>query len=289
MLDYIRGHFGRGDAVWLRGGKGRTPLHFAPANGFPVASYQFFLKHFAQDYQLLGLENRGAWGGALPTPDSNWQDHADDLIAFLDQQGHEPVIAMGHSIGATVTCLAAARRPELFRALILFDPAAMPGRYLHHIQGLLAPHLTRHLPLVKRTRQRPTRWESSEAFFDYHRHKPVFKPFAEDAFADYVNAALYPGDDGHMHMRYHPLWEAHNFSRTDSPWRALRDIRCPTLLLRGERSYLHPEPAFQHHRRRLPACVDARSLSGRGHMLLQEDGDGVAALCRDWLRENGLH
>ncbi|MBU72631.1 hypothetical protein, partial [Spongiibacter sp.] len=69
MLEYRQGNFGRGEAVWLQGGQAlrnqvrqhvatQPAIHFAPANGFPVASYRFFLKHFADEYPLLGLENR---------------------------------------------------------------------------------------------------------------------------------------------------------------------------------------------------------------------------------------
>ena len=294
MLDYHQGNFGRGDAVWLqggtapRGGDAAPCLHFAAANGFPVASYRFFLQHFAEHYPLLGLENRGAWGGPPPPPRFGWQDHASDLIAFLDNHSHAPVIGVGHSIGATVTALAAARRPDLFRALILCDPATLPGRYLYRAQRLVAPHFTRHLPLVKRTRRRPFHWPSQQAFIDYHRHKPLFRPFSDTAFSDYAAAALHGSSDGQLAMRYHPLWEAHNFSQAQSPWLALRKLHCPVLLLRAEHSFLHPEPVFRHHCQRLPAGVDSATVAGRGHMLLQEDGEGVAAICKDWLARRGL-
>ncbi|WP_289086274.1 alpha/beta hydrolase [uncultured Spongiibacter sp.] len=299
MLEYRQGNFGRGEAVWLQGGQAlqnqaprnqvrrhvatQPAIHFAPANGFPVASYRFFLKHFADEYPLLGLENRGAWGEHPPAPDFNWRGHADDLIAFLDQHSHGPVIGIGHSIGATVTPLAAARRPDLFRALILCDPATLPGRYLYRAHRLVAPHFTRHLSLVKRTRKRPTHWPSRQAFIDYHRNKPVFRPFSDEAFADYAEAALIEQDDGQLAMRYHPDWEAQNFSQTHSPWQALKRIQCPTLLLRAEHSFLHPEAVFRYHSQRLPDVVDCMTVAGRGHMLLQEDGDGVAEHCKHWL------
>ena len=291
MLEYKQGNFGCGEAVWLLGGtpngENTTPIHFAAANGFPIASYQSFLRHFAAQHPLLGLENRGAWGGQPPTPGFNWQRHADDLITFLDDSSPGPVVGMGHSIGATVTALAAARRPDLFRALILCDPATLPGRYLYRAHRLVAPHFTRHMSLVKRTRKRPTHWPSRQAFFDYHRDKPVFRSFSDDAFADYAEAALVEQSDGKLAMRYHPQWEAHNFSHAHSPWQALKHIHCPTLLLRAEHSYLHPETVFQHHVEKLPDCVDSLTVDGCGHMLLQEDGEGVAEHCKRWLATLG--
>ena len=89
-------------------------------------------------------------------------------------------------------------------------------------------------------------------------------------------------------MRYHPLWEAHNFSHAQSPWLALRQLQCPVLLLRAEHSFLHPEPVFRHHCQRLPTSIDSATVAGRGHMLLQEDGRAVADICKHWLSRRGL-
>ncbi len=106
MLNTQQSDFGRGPAIWQAGGHGEEPLHFAAANGFPVASYTPFLAHFQSDYHIIGLENRGVWDHQPPPRGFSWRQHADDLIAFLEHAQTRPVIAMGHSIGATVSALA---------------------------------------------------------------------------------------------------------------------------------------------------------------------------------------
>jgi pimeloyl-ACP methyl ester carboxylesterase len=46
-------------------------------------------------------------------------DYADDIVAFLEHIG--PAFVFGHSLGAQVATVAAARRPDLFRALAIGD------------------------------------------------------------------------------------------------------------------------------------------------------------------------
>lgn len=47
-------------------------------------------------------------------------DYADDIVAFLER-GTGPARVFGHSLGAQVAIVAAARRPDLFRALAIGD------------------------------------------------------------------------------------------------------------------------------------------------------------------------
>ena len=46
-------------------------------------------------------------------------DYADDIVAFLEHIG--PAFVFGHSLGGQVATVAAARRPDLFRALAIGD------------------------------------------------------------------------------------------------------------------------------------------------------------------------
>ncbi|WP_372864090.1 alpha/beta fold hydrolase [Spongiibacter sp.] len=289
MLEQFQGDFGRGDAVWQRGGSGAKRLHFAAANGFPVASYQFFLEHFSSDFQILGLENRGVWGGPPPSLRFNWQQHASDLIRFLETQpGQQPVIALGHSIGATVSALAAARRPDLFSALVMYDAASLPGRHLPAFKPLISPWLTGRMGLVRSTRSRRRQWSSHAEFIDYHRPKSAYRNFSEQAFQHYANAVLAKGAQGQYSLRYDPRWEAHNFRQVDSPWPALRRIALPTLMLRAEHSTMYQEHSYRWHARRCSPYVEHAILPAVGHMALQEDVELVVTTTREWLAGKGL-
>ena len=290
MFQQHTGNFGRGPALWQECANPDRPLlHFSSANGLPVASYRFFLEHFRDDFGIAGLENRGMWGPPPTSLYQSWQGYADDLIAFLEQQrgASEGVVAIGHSIGATVSAHAAVKRPDLFRALIMIDPATFPGRRLARLAPLIAPWLTGRLNLVTGTRRRRREWPSPEAFIEHHRQKAAYRGFSTQAFDDYANAVLERDGDGYR-LRFDPEWESLNFRNISSPWQALRRITVPTLVLRGEHSYMYNAAVFNYHLNRSAAVVDHDVIRNAGHMAPQEDCAQVVTLCRNWLDNRGL-
>lgn len=274
--------------AWQRfGGDGPAPTVFLAANGFPVGSYRFMLEPLANDSPLLALENRGAWPRTSEPPEHfNWASHADDLIRFLEAQKAEqadwqPFLAIGHSIGGTVSAMAALKRPDLFDRLILIDPASLPGRWMPLLTRLM-PSLMEKMDLVTRTRSRRYRWSGPEEFASFLRRKSVYKRFVPDALNDYVQAGLSPAADG-FELTYAREWEAWNFQNTALLWPVVRKLKMPVLILRAEHSYLHPESDFRRQSRRLPANITALTIEDAGHMLPQEAPDAVLAAIRHWL------
>lgn len=295
MFQHHRGNFGRGEALWqeLSPPRSDSPLlHFSAANGFPVNSYRFFLDRFRDDFHILGLENRGMWGAPPTSIRNSWQGYANDLIAFLQHQrtrfpDSEGVIAVGHSIGGTVSALAAAKRPDLFRAVIMIDPATFPGRRLPYFAPLISPWLTGRLNLVTGTRRRRRQWPSPEAFIQHHLNKPAYQGFSAEAFSDYASAVLDREGDGYR-LLFDPDWESLNFRNISTPWRALRKTTVPTLVLRAEHSYMYNAAIFNYHLQRSAPLVDHDVILDAGHMAPQEDCSQVVTLCRSWLDNKGL-
>jgi pimeloyl-ACP methyl ester carboxylesterase len=59
-------------------------------------------------------------------PTEGWPHLVEQLISTLEEK-QEPVFGVGHSLGGYLNFLAAVRRPELFRAIVLLD-APIIGR-----------------------------------------------------------------------------------------------------------------------------------------------------------------
>ncbi|CAM5334565.1 alpha/beta fold hydrolase [Streptomyces pilosus] len=73
------------------------------------------------DADLYAPDLRGrAAGAALPGP-YGLAAHVRDLLALLDHLGRRQAVLLGHSMGAFVAALAAARHPERFPRVVLVD------------------------------------------------------------------------------------------------------------------------------------------------------------------------
>ncbi|MBT8080181.1 MAG: alpha/beta hydrolase [Gammaproteobacteria bacterium] len=280
--------FGRGRARYHCMDSAGPQLHFAHANGLPFATYRTFLELFADTYTVCGMDNRGAWP-AQPAPRRgyDWYDHADDLVAFLEQQYDEPVIAIGHSIGGSVSLFAAERRPELFRALVLIDPATSPNKLLDWLLRLTPRMIGGRIQIIRKTRERRRHWESRDEFIAHHRTRRAFRDFTEEALRDYADGGLEDSPDGRLKLVFDPAWEAYNFLTTPYIWDALSTISVPTLLLSAEHTYLHDRTVLLHHAKRFADSVEYQILEGLHHLAPQQDPAAVASIVTSWLSSRG--
>ena len=92
-------------------------IQFSHANGFPAKSYNYL-------FSLLNSQNINTietMGHAGYTNKKDLTHLRDELIADIEKL-QQPVIGIGHSSGSAATILAAGRRPDLFKHLILLDP-----------------------------------------------------------------------------------------------------------------------------------------------------------------------
>jgi len=104
----------------------RSPMHFSGANGFPVGCYNTLLNALSQRYSITSLWHKGLWPN-IGDPESSlsWDDYADDLISHIKSQHKQPIIGVGHSMGANITMIAAAKAPKLFSKLVLVEPVIL--------------------------------------------------------------------------------------------------------------------------------------------------------------------
>ncbi|TAK45638.1 MAG: alpha/beta fold hydrolase, partial [Betaproteobacteria bacterium] len=98
----------------------------------------------------------------------------------------EPVFGVGHSLGGYLTLLAAVRRPELFRAIVLLDApviGAVKGRLLGASKRF---GIVDRVTPAGATRDRRSHWPSREDARAHLRSRKLFRHFAEECLDDYV-------------------------------------------------------------------------------------------------------
>jgi len=258
-------------------------LHFAHANAYPPACYRQFIDPFLTHYRVQSICHRPLWPTSDPADlQGDWQIIADDLIDFLEQQGWENVIGMGHSLGAVATMYAAVKRPSLFRALVLIEPVLLPPPVLQ----LAAAHPERaaEMPLVQSAVRRRNRWPSRQAAYQRFREKSVFARWSDEALWDYVNHALRKEGD-ELVLAFPREWEAQIYATPpQAVWDTLPQVSQPTLGLRGaETDTIFPEAWQMWQEKQSQATF--QQIEGVGHMLTMERPLLAAETILNWLRK----
>lgn len=217
------------------GGRG-APLHFLHANGYPPGCYKPLFELLNTEYHVFGMLLRPLWDNAKPEEIQSWHPLSDDLLRFLEEHAPEPVIGVGHSIGAIVTLRAALRNPDKFKALVLIDPVLFAPRRL--IAWKIVKSLgfgNRMHPLIAGAKKRRRKFDNLEAVFTGYRNRNIFRYMSDENLKIYIEGITRQTDDGYV-LVYPPEWEAQIY-RTGLQdfdiWRDLPKLDVPTLFIRG--------------------------------------------------------
>lgn len=216
-------------------------LIFAHANGFNALTYRALLAPLAARWRIWAPDLRGHGGTTLPTPLSGrrgWADHRDDLTALLDQMDGPPVIMAGHSMGATASLLAAARRPDRVAGLVLLDPIiwTRPAALAFRTPGL--DRLSGRIPLARNALRRRSRFDDRDQAFKAYRGRGAFRGWPDAMLRDYLADGLVAPPDGGdgLTLACAPEWEASNYAaQAHDPWAALARYPGPVRILRAAR------------------------------------------------------
>lgn len=271
-----------GDGPTLRGRRrdnGRPLIHFLHGNGFCGGVYWPFLRTLASDHALFCQDLEGHGASDAPRRYSGTRAIIERVPQVIDEQcaGAMPMIGLGHSFGAAVTLAVAARRPELFRTLVLLDPILIPTPSWLGLK--LANRLGRNA-IANAARRRRDRWASRDEVLGRLRGRGIYAGWREDALASFVDHAT--RDDGGGRVLCCPREiEAAIFENPVYPWRLIRQVRCPVLFVHGESSYPFLPPAARRAARLNPN-ITVRTIPG-GHCFMQEDPDRAAAVVREFL------
>jgi pimeloyl-ACP methyl ester carboxylesterase len=267
------------ERITSMGGAGET-IVFAHANGYPPGSYRQLFEALADRCQIQAFHHRPLWDQSEPPSRINWSLFANDFLETLEHTQRGPVWVMGHSLGGTVAAVAAARKPGLFRGLLLLDPVFTRTRDALRLRVQPVRRLQR-TPMISRALRRPHRFDSRQQAFEFYRGKRAFAGFSDAAIWDYVDASLDDDSGGGVRLRWSGRWEAAVYSSVPWIWPTLRRVSLPTLGLRGEDSTTLTEAMFQRWRRVQPAA-ELQTCPG-GHLFPMENPEEAAARVRGFL------
>lgn len=253
-------------------------LHFSHANGFPASCYAAMTGELAHDYRIGAIEAIGTDPRYPPT--EGWTLLVEQLIDTLEREYRgEPVYGAGHSLGGYLTFLAAVKRPELFRAVVLLD-APIIGPVKGRLLGA-----SKTIGIVDRvtpagaTRDRLAEWDSREEAKAHFRTRKLFRDFTDECLDDYVRHALTKREN-HFRLKIDPAIEYQIYRTVPHDMhRHLRELRVPAGFAGGTQSDVVRRVGMGHMRR-----FRKRRVPG-GHLFPFEHPSEAAAALGALLQE----
>ena len=281
------------------GGVGQ-PLHFLHANGYPPDCYKPLLELLTTEYRVFGMLLRPLWGGTKPEDINDWTPFSDDLLRFLaSTTPHneraaplsarpvpEPVIGVGHSIGAIVTLRATLRDPHKFRALILLDPVLFPPKRLYAWNFVRTIGLGNRLhPMIAGALKRRHTFDNLETVYRGYRNRPVFRYMSDENLHIYIEGITRQTQDGYE-LVFSPEWESRIYFtglRDFDLWRGLPELEVPTLFIRGAETDTFLEGAARLVKQKQPK-VRVEALEKSTHLLPLERPKEVFEIMQSFLK-----
>lgn len=240
----ITGNPGGHKLVFLHG------LMGAGQNWRPLA------KHFEDEFEILTFDQRGHGRSFHPAGGYHPRDFAGDLRRILDDLKWAEVALVGHSMGGRNALEFAHLYSSRVRALVLEDigPEANWGA-VERIEKLLEAVPS---PFADRAAMRDFFTREYAARIAWYPQPEVISRFLQTNMEE--------REDGRYDWRFDRagIFASMREGRQEEHWDALRNLKMPTLIVRGAKSQDLSSETFARMRRELPSAT-AVEIPDAGH------------------------
>lgn len=256
-------------------------VHFAHANGFPAGSYRELFSALPNHFSVLALKQFGH------NPDfpvnENLSNLVEELLDYLHAHCTEPVYAVGHSMGALLSYMAACEQPEKFKGVIMLDPPIASGRARWLFK------FAKYTPLIDKVSpagmaaRRCQSWGLETNLEAYFTSKALFKRFLPVCIRDYVASAIIE-KDGRQVLSFNPEVEAQIFRNVPHNINQFyAKLKVPSCLVTAQNSQVCT-PAFLKHFIK-KTNIEHIVVPDLGHMFPLEHPHMVAKLITNKIAE----
>ena len=167
-------------------------LIFSHANSFPASVYRLMFKSLrARGFTVKAVDKFGHHPAYAPT--DNWPNLVQQLVDFAEAEtakAGEPAYLVGHSLGGFLSLMAAARRPELARAVLLLDSPLLGGWRATTLGALKRTQLVGAVSPGAVSQRRRTSWPDADTALAHFRTKKVFSRWQPEVLEDYAHRAM---------------------------------------------------------------------------------------------------
>ncbi len=190
------------------------------------------------------------------------------IAAIVETVGAKPALLVGHSFGGRLAFEIAARAPKLVPRLVLLDPAI-----------LLPPHVA----LVAAENARNERaYVSFDEAITRRYDESQLQSAPRTLLVDELRNHLMLSEDGLYRYCYSQSAVGAAYGEMSSAPPPFEQVRIPTLLVLGERSYLPYDHLLDAHREALGDLLEVAIVPG-GHTVLWDALEETSAVVSAFL------
>ncbi len=209
-------------------------IHFSHANGIPAKSYSVLMDALNKHYQV-GYIPMLAHNPDFPVAD-NWSTLADELIDYLQKNYSKPVIAVGHSFGGVLSYIAAKRRPDLIKQVVLLDAPILERKVSQIVRLAKLFNFIDKITPAGRTLGRQEIWPDKAQAYSYFKKKSLFSKTDPRCLQDYVTHGTQPCDEG-VRLSFKPAIEIKIFRTVPhNLYGKKANISVPGAMIYGQQS-----------------------------------------------------
>jgi esterase len=246
------------------GGEGRTPLVLL--HGFTGNAHAWDTLSIALQphFHVYALDQRGH-GDSDAAETYGPLASFDDMSGVMDQLGLTSFVLVGLSMGGRNAMYFTAKRPDVVQKLVIVD---------------IGPEIsTRHASAPPGPAE-PDTWDSIEQAAQ-HLYRGNSYPGIH-YYRWVASNSLRARADGALVWKWHPSVKERRSQADVDWWAVLRDIRPPTLVLRGAESHILDRDVAERMAKELPNGRFAE-ITAAVHTLHEDNPDAVLAALKDFL------
>lgn len=168
-------------------------LIFSHGNSFAASTYrELFRSLRARGFSVKAVDKFGH-DERYPVT-NNWHHLVQQLADFAKREcdkAGQPAFLVGHSLGGFLSVMAAARHPELARAVLLLDAPILGGWRATTLGVIKRTDLVGSFSPGAISQRRRDHWPDEPSALDYFRSKKAFSRWDPKVLQDYVAHGTY--------------------------------------------------------------------------------------------------
>lgn len=217
------------------GGNGPI-LHLAHANSYHPATYELLIEELKPHFEVQSILFRPFQKDKNVADFDNWNLLRDDFLEIAYKHNWTNIVGLGHSLGSTVSMMAAIKQPEIFSKLVIIEPPCIDQIFFTAL-NLIPYSIAKHLvPPSKQALKRRHKWENKKEAFEFFRPKSIFRDVNDITLKAYIDSGIELSEDGFYRLVYSKFWESKIYCTIKNPYELFPKLKVPSLCIRAEES-----------------------------------------------------